>query len=162
MPGRHCAKLFSIQATAAQDDAVHLLARQNVDVIQFLLGVFVGVTQEDAITLPVRHALYAEHQFGKEWVGDLGDDEGDRRCTTGGQPARDDVGPVTELADCVQNALPRCFGDFALIVDDSRYGLDRDIRLFGDISHGHSQENRLPNLPYSQLRPGTWASNRDG
>src|SRR6202795_2026730 len=61
----------------------------------------------------------------------------DEKRSIARQPTRVEIGSIIELLDGLEDALARIGTHQRLIVDDSRYGLGRDLRKIGDLLDGH-------------------------
>ena len=127
-----------VLAGGGGDDAVNALPQQDVDVVFFALQHFVGIAEHEAVAVGDQHVFNTAHDFAKEGIGDIGDDEPNDAGALGGQAARGHVRPIAERADGFTHALLGVVFDEARVVDDVGDGGFGDASLLGDIAHGDS------------------------
>ena len=108
--------------------AVDLALNHAADALVHAVGVVVGRTDQDLVAVLNGDVFEALKEFGKEGVGDLGDDEAEYLAASGDESSSLGVGEVVEFADDVPHAFGQGWVHRGDAVDGAGDRCDGDVR----------------------------------
>ena len=121
-----------LDAEGHHGHALDFALDHSPDAVVHALGVVVGGAHEDFVAVLDGDIFKALNQFGKEGIGDFGDEQAEEAAAAGDEGAGLGVGDVVELANHLPDALCHFSVDGAYTVHGARDGGDGDIGQAGD------------------------------
>ncbi len=116
-----------------QDHPEHALFGQHIQIGALLLGVLIGVAQQDSIAQPECRVLHGAHHLREVWVLDVGDQHADHVHLLPAEVPCQAVGSILQLVDRTQHPLTiGCLHPWQAI-QDAGYRRRGDPRPPGDI-----------------------------
>ncbi len=99
----------------------------------------------------MRLLLNSQDRMRRSVVIDAPGNDGEGIAPAADQAAREDIRVVAQFFDRGLNAAARGFADLALVIDDAGDGLDRHLRVFGDIAESHVQGMRFTSAGFGHI-----------
>ena len=88
----------------------HLVAAQQVEVVQLLVDFVVGITDQRREALLAAGGLDTAEDVDGVGVGDIGDNKADQAGATAFEPARHQAGTIVEIGNGLFNSRQQCVG----------------------------------------------------
>ena len=129
------------QTRAAQHNPIDGSLFKGSQQLSFTIRVFNGVAQQEAIAGRMGRVIGPAADVGKEWVGDVGNDQADGACVTRGQSACDAAGSIIEPVDDFLDTVEGGVADLAFAVERARNGLPGYPGLTRNISNGDAKRH---------------------
>ena len=105
------------QTRAAEHDTVDRALLEGAEQVGLAVRVFDGIAQQQAVSCCLSRVIGAATDVGKEWVGDIGNNQADRACVVCRQAAGNAARTIVEPVDDFLDTLERGTADFALVVE---------------------------------------------
>ena len=141
------AQEIQIRSGRAIDDAGNFSIQEQLE-SGFLFGaIFVGVADEDGVSVGSGLVLDRFDDSGKEEISDIGNDDADGSGLLGAQRARRPVGGVTMAMDGGEDTLAGQGSNIFRATESPRNRRDAQIQLSGEIVECHKRRAVGPTVP---------------